>query len=567
MPKPKVVSKGGKSFHMEFKNASQKMAWTNFENNDILFLIGPAGTGKSFLACSFAINEVLARKKDRIIIARPIVEAGENLGFLKGTLEEKVHPYLVPLYDCIGKIVGYEGPQRERINRSLEMAPLAFIRGRAQPLDAKVLTPTGYVQMGDIKVGDLVISSNGTSVPVTGVYPQGKKEVFKVSFSDGSSTECCGEHLWFTQTLNEKRHGKGFSVKQTSEMQVLTKHRQKIHKIPLVQPVQFNKQEVSVDPYLLGLLLGDGHIRRGAAKFTTADAELITEISQRLPDGMRVSPMRGYDFNLVKKEDYLHRTNPLIDYLGEMGLVGKKSYEKFIPESYKFNCVNVRLEVLRGLLDTDGWIGVQNSGTHRIQFSSTSERLAQDVQFIVQSLGGIAVLRKREYTESDEHLLRGRTIRHARASFVVEIVLSGQNPFRLHRKSQRFTSAKPIRLISSIEPIGEKECQCIKVDSEDHLYVTDNFILTHNTFDDAVCILDEAQNATWQQILLFLTRMGENCKLILTGDPKQSDLRGDVALVDFVQRLQNEPGIGVMEFSNSAIVRHPLVGRILELMS
>jgi phosphate starvation-inducible PhoH-like protein len=93
-----------------------------------------------------------------------------------------------------------------------------------------------------------------------------------------------------------------------------------------------------------------------------------------------------------------------------------------------------------------------------------------------------------------------------------------------------------------------------------------NFCRGRN-FSDSVCIFDEAQNATWAQLLLFLTRMGDNCKLIITGDPNQSDLHGFVALVDFVTKLRPVPGIGIIEFTNSSIVRHPLVGKILEVMS
>lgn len=123
-------SKPKKSFHMEFKNTAQKLAWANFEQNDILFLLGPAGVGKTFLAMAFAISEILSKKKRKIILTRPIVDAGEHLGYLPGTFQEKINPYLAPLYDSMDALVGFDTQERDKINASIEIAPLAYLRGR-----------------------------------------------------------------------------------------------------------------------------------------------------------------------------------------------------------------------------------------------------------------------------------------------------------------------------------------------------------------------------------------------------------------------------------------------------
>ena len=124
------MGKSKSSFHLEFLNPEQKLAWAAFDQHDVLFLLGPAGCGKTFLSVAFAINEILAKKKRKIVLTRPIVEAGESLGFLPGTFEEKVNPYMMPLYDCMDSLVGYEGPQREYINKCIEIAPIAYLRGR-----------------------------------------------------------------------------------------------------------------------------------------------------------------------------------------------------------------------------------------------------------------------------------------------------------------------------------------------------------------------------------------------------------------------------------------------------
>lgn len=137
MPKKQISSKPapkqtpqGKDFHVEWINTAQKLAWNAFQQHDVLFLLGPAGTGKTFLAAAFAIKQLLSKEAKKIVLTRPIVEAGENLGFLPGTFEEKVNPYMMPLYDAMDKLVGKEGPFKEKILLSTEIAPLAYLRGR-----------------------------------------------------------------------------------------------------------------------------------------------------------------------------------------------------------------------------------------------------------------------------------------------------------------------------------------------------------------------------------------------------------------------------------------------------
>jgi phosphate starvation-inducible PhoH-like protein len=84
----------------EFLTEKQKEAWETYQKNEVLFLAGPAGTGKTFLAMAFAVRDILEKRRTNIILTRPIVEAGESLGFLPGDFNEKVNPYMVPLYDC-----------------------------------------------------------------------------------------------------------------------------------------------------------------------------------------------------------------------------------------------------------------------------------------------------------------------------------------------------------------------------------------------------------------------------------------------------------------------------------
>ena len=145
------------------------------------------------------------REVNRIILTRPAVEAGERLGFLPGDLMAKIDPYLRPLFDALHDMIDPEKVASHLERNVIEVAPLAFMRGRAQPVDRHVLTPSGFRAIGTLRVGDLVIGSAGTPTPVLGVYPQGRRPVFRVEAQDGASTLCCGEHLWFVTTPDDRK--------------------------------------------------------------------------------------------------------------------------------------------------------------------------------------------------------------------------------------------------------------------------------------------------------------------------------------------------------------------------
>jgi phosphate starvation-inducible PhoH-like protein len=553
-----------REFHLDFLHPAQELAYRQYERHDLLFLLGPAGTGKSHLATGFAIQDLLQKKKERIVITRPIVEAGESLGFLPGEFSEKVAPYMMPIYDCITKIVGKDGSSAERIRSSLEVVPLAYMRGRSQPLDSLVVTPTGYRRMGDIKRGDYVTGTDGSPTQVWGVYPQGTIDVYKVTFSDGTSAECSEDHLWDTMTLNEKRHNKGYTTKTTKQIQetVKNKYNQKVHRIQVCSPVSFSGSIEGIDPYILGALLGDGNFHeQTSVTLTNVDNGIVEEVRSRLPSELRLVLVDKNQYRLV---GHKHKPNSIRRFLKRNGLLGKTAGCKFIPESCKIVCIVDRLELLRGLMDTDGSIFKHRSGNCRIQYYSTSKKLAKDVVYLVNSLGGIAHMRKREFDESDDHMHNGRKIRHTMPCYVVDIVI-GVNPFKIERKAQEYNIMRPQRLIASVQYVGRKPCQCIAIDAKNSLYLTDHFIVTHNTFDNAVFILDEAQNCTYDQLKLAITRLGMNSKMIITADPEQSDLGGPtVAVDDVVAKISSLSGIGVMRFREADIVRHSLIAKILK---
>jgi phosphate starvation-inducible protein PhoH and related proteins len=112
------------------KSANQRRYLDAIENHDMVFGIGPAGTGKTYLAVAMAISALQSKRVNRIILARPAVEAGERLGFLPGTLQDKIDPYLRPLYDALYDMLEPEKVDRYLEKNVIEIAPIAFMRGR-----------------------------------------------------------------------------------------------------------------------------------------------------------------------------------------------------------------------------------------------------------------------------------------------------------------------------------------------------------------------------------------------------------------------------------------------------
>lgn len=337
--------------------------------------------------------------------------------------------------------------------------------GKAQPINSKLLTPNGWINMGDIKVGNFVIGSDGKPKKVLGVFPQGIKDIYKVCFNDGTSTECCDEHIWSVNSSLK-------TLKEIKNNNLYDKSGNINYYIPIVKPIEFKEKNFYIHSYILGCLLGSECLStKNVTEFNIADADIVNKINNRLPINhiLRKNKTNKYSYRIISENQHKNNIN---DEIRKLNLNNFNSCTKFIPDDYIFSSINQRLELLQGILDTNGYVSKK---TGEIELLLTSKQLINDMQFIVQSLGGIGRIKEKWVKYNGENKLYWKI----NIKLPIEFI-----PFKLNRKLKLYKqSSKHLlnRGIDSINYVGKKEAQCILIDSEDHLYVTDNCILTHNT--------------------------------------------------------------------------------------
>lgn len=358
--------------------------------------------------------------------------------------------------------------------------------GKAQPLTAKIKTPGGWSTMGEMYAGKEIIAKDGSVCKVIDVFPQGQKEIFKITFADGRSTECCKEHLWSItrRTANDEHFKEIITTEKLIEYNSRSLYKRLY--VDLIDSEDNVSTDFDLHPYILGVYLGDGGSSGTAntVTITTPDEFIINEINKYLPLDCKLSismhKFKCASYRVVKSINSTPNVRDSIKQsLKDLKLCGLLSHEKFIPKEYLNGSHQQRLELLQGLMDTDGTCDIQST----CSYSTTSEQLALDVQYLVRSLGGIAKisLKLPTYSYLGEKKL-------GRISYQVNIRYKKPSDlFRLPKKKIRTKDdgqySEYLRLrIDKIESIGFKEAQCISIDHPEHLYVTDDFIVTHNTF-------------------------------------------------------------------------------------
>ena len=367
--------------------------------------------------------------------------------------------------------IGFGLPQVDDHTFNIHPGELAVIAappktGKAQPLDAPVLTPAGWVRMGDIKPGDQVVGSDGRATDVLAIHPQGEIDIWRVTTDDGAVVECCGDHLWRILP-----HGLSARTVSTRDIaQALADDRKRYTYIPVVDPVEMPEADLPIDPYLLGMLLGDGCVRGGTPTLTPGDPELIEAAIALTPGGTYRRYGESTRETVALSVGVKGRPNPLTVILRDLGVWGELSVDKTIPTQYLRSSVTQRMALLAGLMDTDG--GINGRSTC---FYTSSPGMRDCVTELVRSLGGVASC----VTKTSG----------ARSSYTLSIRLPETLgcPFRFSRKAKAWHSAgtkkrPPTRRIVEARLVRKDQAMCITVAANDHLYVTGGYVVTHNSY-------------------------------------------------------------------------------------
>ncbi len=351
--------------------------------------------------------------------------------------------------------------------------------GKALPINTKIYTPNGVTTIGNLSIGDLVLTPSGKSTKVVGIYPQGKIPIYEIIFNNGDKIKCCKNHLW--KIKSRINWGKD-KFKIMSLKEIIIKYKNKsgrcVYQISPSAILNFNERKVKIHPYIMGALLGDGSFRQNMIRFSSADSEIIHKIESKLLNNyiLKKDKSRKYDYYIAKLKNKRNK-NYYVEALKFYKLFGLLSENKFIPDDYKYNNKKVRLSILQGLMDTDGY--VHKKPKRGVEFSSSSKQLAYDVKEIVETLGGICRIREKttQYTYQNQ-------IKHGLINYTVTI--SGKlakHLFQLYRKKIRIAVDNLVqsRIIKNIKFCGYDECVCISVDDNDKMYVIEHCIPTHNT--------------------------------------------------------------------------------------
>lgn len=346
--------------------------------------------------------------------------------------------------------------------------------GKAEYVENKIYTPDGPKRFGDLKVGDYVFDRFGKPTKVVGTFPQGTLDAYEVTLADGRTVICNDEHIWTTVTSRNSL--KDHTLRHIIDHGVTVNKDGRDHchfYIPTHSYVQFNSQEVKVHPYLVGTFIANGALRSRYLTLSSNDQFVVEKVAELLGATYKKNSDKNFNYTFYK-EGHPIKTDEVFTEL-----LDKYSHEKFIPQEYLFNSVEIRRELLQGLMDNDGYVGAEYHGAST-SYYTVSPKLRDDVVFLVRSLG--------YETHVYEDVREGK-----RTGYDIGLRVpprERKSLFTLPRKLKRALAVENNCLRRRYEKVGiakvtkldkKLPMMCIKVDNPESLYLSNEFVVTHNT--------------------------------------------------------------------------------------
>jgi replicative DNA helicase len=409
--------------------------------------------------------------------------------FYEDLLGNGVEPKYQTAWPTLNKVLGIDEGDvidilaPEKVGKFLESTTYIIMRDGSKKM------------IRDLVVGDQVASIDGKESYVTGVYPQGVQPIMRCSFADGRSVLAGKPHLWQVDGVNPWENGpRVMTTDGIQQDHCNGRHHSKVH-IPLASGDYGCSATLPIDPWALGALIGDGSFVGGSPSFTTVDEYMARKLEKKVAERGDVLNATGIHRDTWKNGHVKASSqtlkkfmvsggelgNSTTEALRKLGLWGHKANSKFIPKVYLEADKESRWELLRGLMDTDGTAGNKN-GTP--SYCTISKQLAEDFVYLVRSLGGLAKVGK---PQNKSFRYKGE-LRTGQDAYIIVARFPAavrRDVFSLERKrklvNQKDGTNDPRLTFEKIEYVGEHEAVCISVSHPSKLYITDDFIVTHNT--------------------------------------------------------------------------------------
>ena len=355
--------------------------------------------------------------------------------------------------------------------------------GKAMPKDTLIPTPDGERLLGEIKVGDFVFDRKGHPTKVLGVYDRGVRRCFELTFSDGRKTRCCDEHIWPCYT--SKKNLKNLTLQEMMEkgIRISAKSGGRF-RMPINGCVEFSEKELPVHPYILGVFLGDGCCKERYLTLSSNDLPVVEKVAKLLNATAEKLSENNYSWRFMKGGKAITTKEVFGDIAS---WVMRGSNEKAIPADYLHGSRDQRIALLQGLFDTDGSVSSKSNGL--ASFSTTSSELYAGVSYLLRSLGLSA-------STSSKAVCRGRVKQNGTCStdYVVRTHLKPDQfdvcfslprqieklkaVFGAFKRPSKCTERVALTDVREIEPCDQV---CILVDNPEHLFLANDFLVTHNT--------------------------------------------------------------------------------------